>query len=154
MHKYLLSSNITNINYESTYPIANVKDSIQSLIHNFLPSLIAAVDKREDTEHEVQTSSTDYIKLNIRTYNMRTITKLLFPDMLIAPNSTVDIRVSANHEDDYANMNLPFFGIRNKVRLHHFKLDGKTSDPHTLALQLSGDSVIVYAGKSIVKNKN
>lgn len=150
LHKYLLSSNITNINYESTYPIASVKDSLQSLIHNFLPSLIAAVDKREDTDHEVQTSSTDYIKLNIRTYNMRTITKLLFPDMLIAPNSTVDIRVSTNHEDDYANMNLPFFGIRNKVRLHHFNLDGKTSDPHTLALQLSGDSVIVYAGKSTI----
>ena len=148
LHKYILSSNITNINYESTYPIANVIDSLQSLTHNFLPSLISAVDKHNEETQYVASSSTDYIKLSARTYNMRTLTKLFFPDMIIAPNSTIDIRISSDHADDQATVNLPFFGIRNKVRLHRFQLEGQTSDPHTLSLQASGDSVIVNAGQS------
>lgn len=149
-HKYLLLSNIANITYESTYPIASVKDSLQSLIHNFLPSLIADVDRREDEMRVSQTASADYIKLNVRTYNTRTVTKLFFPDMIIASNSTVDIDIRADHVEDRATIDLPFFGIRNKVRLHNFHLDGQTSDPHTLAMQVSGDSVIVNAGQSTI----
>ena len=150
VHKYLLLSNIANITYESTYPIASVKDSLQSLIHNFLPSLIAAVDKGGEAIREAHGVSTDYLKLSARTYNTRTVTKLFFPDMLISSNSTVDIDIRADHVADRATIDLPFFGIRNKVRLHHFHLDGQTTDPHTLAMKVSGDSVIVKAGQSTI----
>lgn len=148
VHKYLLLSNIANITYESTYPIANVKDSLQSIVHNFLPSLISAVDSRKSLALEESRSASDFIKLSARTYNMRTITKLFFPDMLVAPGSTVDIDIRADHVDDRATIDLPFFGIRRKVRLHNFHLEGQTTDPRTLAMAVKGDSVIVYAGKS------
>ena len=150
VHKYLLLSNIANITYESTYPIASVKDSLQSIVHNFLPSLISAVDGNKDLALGESRSSSDFIKLNVRTYNTRTVTKLFFPDMLIAAGSTVDIDIRANHVDDRVTIDLPFFGIRRKVRLHHFHLDGQTTDPTTLAMNVKGDSVIVYAGKSTI----
>ena len=150
IHKYLLLSNIANITYESTYPIASVKDSLQSIVHNFLPSLISAVDDNKKLAFEENRSSSDFIKLNARTYNTRTVTKLFFPNMFIAPGSTVDIDIRANHVDDRVTIDLPFFGIRGKVRLHHFHLDGQTTDPTTLAMALKGDSVIVYAGKSTI----
>ena len=70
--------------------------------------------------------------------------------MLIAPGSTVDVDIRANHVDDRVTVDLPFFGIRNKVRLHHFHLDGQTTDPTTLAMLLSGDSVVVNAGKTAI----
>ena len=150
VHKYLLLSNIANITYESSYPIASVKDSLQNIVHNFLPSLISAVNENK-TLAQVQTSgAADFIKLSLRTYNTRTLTKLFFPDMLIAPGSTVDVDIRANHVDDRVTVDLPFFGIRNKVRLHHFHLDGQTTDPTTLAMLLSGDSVVVNAGKTAI----
>jgi len=150
LHKYLLLSNIANITYESTYPIASVKDSLQSIVHNFLPSLISAVDTHREIALEETGSRSDFIKLSARTYNMRTITKLFFPDMLIAPGSTIDIDIRADHVDDRATIDLPFFGIRRKVRLHNFHLDGQTTDPTTLSMLAKGDSVIVYAGKSTI----
>ncbi len=87
-----------------------------------------------------------YIKFNARTYNTRAVTKLFYPDLFIAPGSTVNLDIRANHVDDRVEVDLPFFGIRNKVRLHNFHLDGQTTDAKTLALKVNGDSVLVHVG--------
>lgn len=148
MHKYILSSNLVSATFESSYPIATVTDSLIAIAHNLFPSLIKAKGRQtgRDSE-EFADNMSGYIKFNARTYNIRPITRLLYPDLFVASGSTVDLDIRADHVNDRAEINLPFFGIRNKVRLHHFHLDGHTSDAKTLTLQVKGDSAIVNVGK-------
>ncbi|MCR4879317.1 MAG: translocation/assembly module TamB domain-containing protein [Bacteroidales bacterium] len=149
LHKYILSSSLASATYESTYPIASVKDSLQSIAHNLFPSLIAAAkgERMEIGKPLLTAGDADsYIKFNARTYNTRAVTKLFYPDLFIAPGSTVNLDIRANHVDDRVEVDLPFFGIRNKVRLHNFHLDGQTTDAKTLALKVNGDSVLVHVG--------
>ena len=151
LHKYILSSSLISATYESTYPIATVIDTLQALAHNLFPSLIPAAKGQNDRISEGVLTHGDpngYIKLNARTYNTRPVTKLFYPDLYISSGSVVNLDIHANHVDDRAEIDLPFFGIRNKVRLHNFQLDGNTTDIKTLALHVTGDSALVYAGKN------
>lgn len=148
LHKYILSSNIANATVESNYSILSVVDSLQNMAHNLFPSLVPASNRslsRASTQEEAM--PTAYIKFNLSTYHTRTLTKMLTPDMFIAPNSTVNIDINSEHEDDKVEISLPLFVLRNKFRLHNFQLSGSTSDAKTLALQLSGDSVLVHIGQ-------
>lgn len=149
MHKYILTSNIVNANFESSYPIATVIDSLQNIAHNLFPSLVSAAQRHSDeTTTEEFTSSSDYIKCNITTYNTRALTKLLLPDMFIAPNSTVSVDIRNDHTSDKVEVSLPYFSIRNKLRLYHFALNGSTKGNNRLDLTVTGDSLIVFAGSS------
>jgi hypothetical protein len=78
LHKFILSSNIVNATVESNYPIINVVDSLQNMAHNLFPSLIPA-SKQHTTNAQITdtASQSAYIKLNMTTYNTRTITRLL-----------------------------------------------------------------------------
>ena len=150
-HKYILSSNIANATVESNYSILSVVDSLQNMAHNLFPSLIPISKKglaKTSKNKEDALAGAAYIKLHISTYHTRTVTKLLTPDLFIAPNSTINLDVRSDHEADNVDIDLPLFVLRNKVRLHHFKLSGSTADAKNLTLQLSGDSVLVYAGQS------
>lgn len=150
-HKYILASNIASATFESTYTLASIKDTLQNIAHNFFPSLISAAEKQKYLADESDNNLTNgYLKLNVSTYNTRSITKLFYPDLLIAPNSTVNIDIRDNHIDDRVEVDLPFFGILHKVRLHHFHLTGHTAGPKALDLAVQGDSVIVHAGKSSI----
>lgn len=150
-HKYILASNIASATFESTYTLASIKDTLQNIAHNFFPTLISAVEKQKSSVNESDNSlSNGYLKLNVSTYDTRNITKLFYPNLLIAPNSTVDLDIRDNHIDDRVEVDLPFFGIRQKVRLHHFHLTGHTTDPTKLDLSVRGDSVIVHAGKASI----
>lgn len=148
LHKFILSSNVANASLESNFPIIMVLDSLQGMAHGLFPSLVPA-PKRAITKisKEKEDVSFDYIKFNITTYHTRTLTKLLTPDMYIAPNSTISLDIRSDHEADKLELNLPYFILRRKFRLHNFQLSGSTSDAKTLALQLSGDSVLVHIGQ-------
>lgn len=151
LHKYILSSSIVNATFESTYPIATVIDTMQALAHNLFPSLIPAIKGQEDETRNGGLSSRNpdgYIKLNARTYNARPVTKLFYPDLYISSGSSVNLDINANHVGDHAEILLPFFGIRNKLRLHNFHLDGNTTDIKTLALHITGDSALVHVGNN------
>ena len=147
-HKYILSSNIANATVESNYPILSVVDSLQNMAHNLFPSLVPA-SSRTYTHRVINTEDNPaaYIKFNLSTYHTRTLTKLLTPDMYIAANSTISLDINSEHESDKVDVNLPLFVLRNKFRLHNFRLNGSTADAKTLALQLSGDSVLVHVGQ-------
>ncbi len=147
LHKYLLSSNILNATFESTYPIASVKDSLQEIAHNLFPALVPASSQTEGDKGTggFALSNGGYVNLNVRVYNTWQVTRLLYPDMFIAPGSYVDVAISADHSDDKVNISLPFFSIRNKVRLHRFTMDGTTVDK-ALRMNVHGDSVIVFIG--------
>lgn len=150
-HKYILSSNIANANVESNYSILSVVDSLQNMAHNLFPSLIPISKKslsKSSNNKDNALAEAAYIKLNISTYHTRTVTKLLTPDLFIAPNSTINLDIRSDHESDKVEVDLPLFVLRNKVRLHHFQLSGSTADAKTLDLQLSGDSVLVHVGQS------
>ncbi len=149
LHKYILSSNIVNANFESTYPIAVVKDSLQSIAHNLFPSLVSAAQQLPDQMAKTDTSySNDYIKFYMTTYNTRPLTKLILPDMFLAPNSTVNVDIRADHSADKVEVSLPYFSIRNKIRLYHFAMNANTKTLNSLDLSLSGDSVVVFVGSN------
>lgn len=149
-HKFILSSNIANANVESNYPILSVVDSLQNMAHSLFPSLIPRSKKglSKSSKNNEEVAEAAYIKLNISTYHTRTISKLLTPDLFIAPNSTIDLDIRSDHEADKVDINLPLFALRNKVRLHNFQMSGSTSDAKTLSVQLRGDSVLVYIGQN------
>ena len=147
MHKYILTSNIANANFESSYPIATVMDSLQNMAHNLFPSLVPAAKHHEiEVTEKMDYSKPDYIKCNITTYNTRALTKLLRPDMFLAPNSTISMDIRSDHSADKLEVSLPFFSIRRKIRLYNFALNGSTKGQNRLDLTMTGDSVIVYAG--------
>lgn len=151
-HKYILSSNIANATFESTYPLASVKDSIQNMAHNLFPSLVSAAKNtyeylNQDTLMAENVNSEDYIKFTLNTYNTRSLTRLIFPDMFISPSSTILVDIRADHTADKVEVALPFFGIRNKVRVYNFHANGATTENRAMTLNVQGDSVIALAGK-------
>ncbi len=148
-HKYILSSNIANATFESTLPVELIKDTLQHIAHNLLPSLIP--DVRPSTrsyERDPMSSVADHIKINLQTYNTRAVTKLFFPEMYISSNSIVQLEINEGHEADLANIQLPFFGIRNKFRIHNLKVKGKTNGTENIALNVNGDSLVFVMGKN------
>lgn len=148
LHKYILSSNIANATFETSFPIENVKDSLQSIAHNLFPSLVSAVNKvvhSDDADHEGDPDG--YIKLNLRTYNTRSLTRLLMPDLYVSSNSTVNIEIRSDHSADKLEVDMPFFGIRQKVRVHNLTINGETAENKAMNLEARGDSIVVYVGQ-------
>ena len=153
-HKYILTSNIANASFESSYPLARVKDSLKNIVHNLFPALVSAAQSETSDnwfEENPSKASNDYIKFNMTTYNTRAVTKLIRPDMFLASNSTIDVDISAEHSNDKVEMSLPFFSIRNKLRLYHFTLNGKTNNNERLDVTLGGDSVVVFLGNGALR---
>ena len=151
MHKYILTSNIANANFESSYPLSTVKDSLQNIVHNLFPSLVSAARTNtldESSETELTKANNNYIKFSMTTYNTRSLTKLLRPDMYLASNSTINVEITDDHSNDRVEVNLPYFSLRNKLRLYHFTLNGKTQSHKRLDVALGGDSIVVFIGKN------
>ena len=151
-HKYILSSNIANATFESTYPLASVKDSLQNIAHNLFPSLVSAAKStykylNTDTLVAMSANSDDYIKFSLNTYNTRSLTKLISPNMFLSPNSSIQVDLRADHSADKVEIELPFFGIRNKLRVYNFHADGGTAENKAMNLFVKGDSVIVLVGQ-------
>lgn len=151
LHKYILTSNIANANFESSFPLARVKDSLQNIVHNIFPALVSAAQTGASEnwfEENSSQSSNDYIKFNITTYNTRAITKLIRPDMFLASNSVIDVDIRADHSNDRVDVRLPYFSIRNKLRIYNLTLKGSTKNNERLDVTLNGDSVVVFVGDS------
>ncbi len=144
VHKFLLSSNIANASFETSYPLNSVVDSLQNIAHRILPSLV------KPSKNHIYSSETDengYLKLTLRTYNTRPLTKIFMPELMLAPNSEVNIAVHNDNTPEVVQVKLPFFGLYNKFRLHNFTLDGISEDGESLDLVSKGDSVIVHVGQ-------
>ena len=147
-HKYILASNIANATFETSLPLALIKDTLQHVAHTLLPSLISDVKQTEALLSDNPISPiNNYIKLHLQTYNTRAVTKLLFPEMYISSNSIVNLEVNEGHTADLADIQLPFFGIRNKFRIHNLNVKGKTDGADKFMLNVIGDSIVVYVGK-------
>lgn len=147
-HKYILSSNIANATFETSLPLSLIKDTLQHIAHTILPSLVPDVPQMETLLADNPMSSVpDYIKIHLQTYNTRAVTKLLFPEMYISSNSIVNLEVNEGHAADYADIRLPFFGIRNKFRIHNLNVNGKTDGSDKFQLNVVGDSLVVNVGK-------
>ena len=148
-HKYIFASNIANATLESSLPLEVIKDTLQNIAHNLLPSLVPEVRQSMNTyERDLAFSVPDYIKINLQTYNTRAVTKLFFPEMFISPNSIVRLEVNEGHQADLADIQLPFFGIRNKFRIHNLKAHGKTNGTNNFDLNVNGDSLVVVLEKN------
>lgn len=143
LHKFILSSNLANASFETTYPLGAVVDSLRNTAHRLLPSLVSSV------ENDVALESNDgqFLKLNVRTYNTRPLTRLLVPDLILSPNAVVNIEVNDGSTLDKADVSVPFFGIRNKFRLHNFTMNFESNKHDILDMNLKGDSVIVNVGR-------
>ena len=147
-HKYILASNIANATFETSLPLSLIKDTLQHVAHTILPSLVPDVPQKETSLTDNPRSSVpDYIKIHLRTYNTRVVTKLLFPEMYISPNSIVNLEINEGHAADLADIKLPFFGIRNKFRIHNLNVKGKTDGADKFQLNVVGDSLVVNVGK-------
>ena len=151
-HKFIVSSNIANASLETNYPLACAIDSIKAFAHNYFPSLIAAPKVRQHKENMFQAENKDYyIKANASTYRTYNVLKLVFPDLFVAPNSTVDMALYSDERNDIIEANIPFFFIRNKFRIHNLTLNGNTLDQERIKLDGAIDSLII--GKSDSKLK-
>ena len=147
-HKYILASNIANATFETSLPLSLIKDTLQHVAHTILPSLVPDVPQKETSLADNPRSSVpDYIKIHLRTYNTRVVTKLLFPEMYISSNSIVNLEINEGHAADLADIQLPFFGIRNKFRIHNLSVNGKTDGADKFKLNVVGDSLVVNVGK-------
>ncbi len=147
-HKYILASNIANATFETSLPLAMIKDTLQHVAHSLLPSLIPDV-KQTETSHtgNLLPPVASHIKLHLQTYNTRAVTKLLFPEMFISPNSIVNLEINEGHVADLADIQLPFFGIRHKFRIHNLSVKGNTDGANKFQLNVIGDSLVVHVGK-------
>ena len=148
MHKYILASNIANATFETSLPLEQIKDSLQHIAYSLFPALIPDVSHPTTSITETSIASIpNYIKLHLQTYNTRVISKLFFPDMYISPNSVVNLEINEGHAADIADIQLPFFGIRHKFRIHNLSVKGKTEDSDKFQLNMIGDSIVVNVGK-------
>ena len=143
-HKFIVSSNIANASLETNYPLACALDSIKALAHNYFPSIIDAPKAKSDKHTDFNPNGRDYyITAHASTYRTHNVLKLIFPDIYVAPNSTVDVALYSNTQKDEISADVPFFFIRDKVRVHHLSVDGHTIGENKLNLNLTTDSLIV-----------
>jgi len=145
-HKFIVSSNIANASLETNYPLACAIDSIQAFAHNYFPSLIPEPKVRPSKGNMYHAESKDYyIIANASTYRTYNVLKLVFPDLFIAPNSTLDVALHSDERNDMVEAEIPFFYIRNKIRIQNLTINGKTLDQERI--QLNGDIDSLVIGK-------
>ncbi len=151
-HKFIVSSNIANASLETNYPLACAIDSIKAFAHNYFPSLIPAPKSHQDKEKMSSPYNKDYyIIANASTYRTYNVLKLVFPDLFIASNSTLDMALYSDERNDMVEANIPFFFIRNKIRIHNLTLNGNTLDQERIKLDGSIDSLIIGKRNSKLK---
>lgn len=154
-HKFIVSSNVANASLETNYPLACALDSIKLLAHNYFPSLVDAPKTNTAKHLDLNTHDRDYyIKAHASTYRTHNVLKLIFPDIYVAPNTTLDVALYSNKQQDEISADVPFFFIRDKVRVHNLTVDGHSIDENKLKLQLSSDSLIVGKRDSKMKFDN
>lgn len=139
-HKYILASGLANATVETNFPIKSVKDSLQDIAHNLFPTLIPAA-----TQHAHNLCHSDgYFKAHMTTYRTRPFTRLIAPNFYIAPNSVVDINITAGSSENSIYANIPSIGIRNKGYARGIALDAHSaSNDDKLKLNLQADSVTI-----------
>lgn len=143
-HRFVVSSNIANASLETNYPLADAVDSIKAVAYNFFPTLIAP--PKSLTQPETNTEHVDdnfYIKAQITTYRTYNVLKLIFPDLYVASNANVDVALYSGSQNDVVNVNIPFFFIRDKIRLHRLVLNGNSQDKNSLIISGSVDSLAI-----------
>ncbi|MBR4135393.1 MAG: translocation/assembly module TamB domain-containing protein [Bacteroidales bacterium] len=147
IHKYILSSGIANASLETNYEMKTLKDSLVGMLQHVVPGLVkqTAQSDMASTEESIQDG---YVKFHLNTYRTYSVTKFLFPDLFIAPNSMVDVDINAKESRTAISASSPFFALRNKVMVHNISLTGYDSPEKTLALNLSSDSAIVFVNQS------
>ena len=143
-HKFIVSSNIANASLETNYPLACAVDSIMAFAHNYFPGLIPVPKGHPYKENRHHAESRDYyIKANISTYRTYNVLKLVFPNLFIAPNSTLDMALYSDDRSDMVEANIPYFFIRNKIRIHNLTLNGNTLDQERIQLDGAIDSLVL-----------
>ena len=150
-HKFIVSSNIANASLETNYPLAYAMDSIKSIVHDYFPSLIPE-PKKQNNHNLAETTGRDfYIKAHASTYRTYNVLKLIFPDIFVAPNSTINLALHSGIQKDALSADIPFLFIRNKIRVHNLALNGNSIDDVRLKLDGSVDSLIIGNLKSNLK---
>ncbi len=147
VHKFILASNIANATFETSYPLNSVKDTLQNFLHQLLPSIVDLAENSFPISENQDFDPNGYLKLNLKTYNTRPLLRVFYPEMLLAPNTVLKIDIHNDNSNDVAEVYLPFFAIRNKVRLHNFNLETTSLHKESMNLKLEGDSIIVNVGK-------
>lgn len=147
MHKYILSSGIANASLETSYEIKTLKDSLIGMAHNILPGLVAQRQQSIAVPAE-NLPENGYVKFHLNTYRTYSITRLLAPDLFIAPNSVIDIDINSQQSKSEIAASIPFFALRNKVMVHGLSITGYDSPDKTLAINMNSDSAIVFANQS------
>lgn len=148
-HKFIFSSNVANISLETNYAVKNIKDSLLSIGHSYFPTLIANKNTSKRNSEILSDNVPGYIKAHINTYRTRSVLRMLLPNLYIASNSTVDASLSTSRSDDNITADIPFFIIRDKVRVHNLKINGEKVAQGSLDLDIATDSVV-----TIIKNSN
>lgn len=151
-HKYILSSGFANASIETNYPLQEVKNTLQSFAHNYFPTLINAAPIH--TQKIIEENEQGYIKANLTTYRTRTITKLISPNLFIARNTTIDLALYDDHNMDKIEVNIPYFGLRNKLVVRNLLLHGNTKDSEHIQINLSTDSTQIVLGKNKLALEN
>lgn len=143
-HKYILASGIVSATLETSYPVASIKDSLQNIAHAYFPTLVAAAKTTPQVPDEI--ADNGYIRFRMDTYRTWHLTRLLMPNLFIAPNSTVDIDLTALHDHDKIEADIPFLGLRNKFAAYSLHLNGHSTGSGKLDLTLNSDSTVAIVG--------
>ena len=148
MHKYILSSGIANASLETNYEMETLKDSLLGMLHHVIPGIMKTSTQTSNLASSSEPIQDGYVKFHLNTYRTYSITKFLLPDLFIAPNSVIDVDINANESRSSISASSPFFALRNKVMVYNVSLTGYDSPDKTLAVNLKGDSAVVFAKQS------
>lgn len=139
VHKYILSSGLANASLETTYPIKDIKQSLIGVVHDIFPTLVPTT-----ANNRIDSLSHKYLKAHITTYRTRSFTRLIIPDLYIAPNSVIDVSLYSDDTPDNISANIPFIGLRNKGYARNIIIDGRgDADGCTMQMDISSDSIMV-----------
>lgn len=150
-HKFILSSGIANATIETSYPITEIKNTLQAFAHIYFPTLVH--DAPTHTLNALADKKNGFLKAHLTTYRTYNITKLLIPNVFIAPNCNIDLAISDDHNMDKLEANIPFFGIRKKMFIYNLDVNGNTSGSEHIKLAVAADSTVVVLGKSTIALK-
>ncbi len=146
LHKYILSSAFANASLETTYTLQELPNLLRAFMHKHFPTLF---EEAPTQVHElIATNPNGYVKANMTSYRTHNITKLISPNLFIAPNSTIDVAISNDHTMDKLEAHLPLFGFRERLMVRDLVITGKYEEGDYLQLDLTSDSTRVTLGNT------
>lgn len=152
LHKYILSSDIVNATLNTNYEYKDIKDSLFNVAYRYIPNLLPQREGKDDRHNIAQqtNNSNRHFNFTVETFNTEPLLYIIFPELYVAPYSSVDIQLNGNNLQDNINIQIPKASFKDRFSLNNLQLKANSSRNNHLLVDASSDSITLSNQKGAI----